>query len=86
MQQKVMGPHTLSVTSHTEELDGDKDNEEDSDPDSDVDVGTPEIDGEAGSDEFEWEYNEPGDGIIPPNGKSPDHVRARDSRLAVPMK
>ena len=79
-------PRTLSVTSDTEELDGAKDNEEDGDPDSDVDVGTPEIDGEAGSDEFEWEDNEPGDGIVPANGKSPDHVRARDSIPVGPMK
>ena len=78
----MIGPHTLSVTSNTEELDCDKDDEEDGDPDSDIDVGAPEIDGEAGSDEFERQDNEPGDGIVPSNGKPPGHVRVRD---AIPL-
>ena len=78
MQQKAMGPRTFSVTSNTEELDGDQDCEEDGDPNTDVDVGTPEINGEAGGDEFERKDNEPGDGVVPSNSKSPAHVRTGD--------
>lgn len=68
------GMQTFTITADAEELDDDESDHEDGDPDADVNVfgALPKLDRDTGGCDLEREDQQPSEGIVPSDGKSPD--------------
>lgn len=61
----------LTISSDTEELDGNEEDEEESDPDSHVDVFSPVSDGDGSSNELKRKHNQPRQSVLPADSEAP---------------
>lgn len=65
----------LTITLHTEQIDGNNDDEENGNPGGVVDLAlVPVVDGNRGSDDLERQDNQPLQGVVPAHGETPCRV------------
>ena len=62
---------TFAVSAHAKKVDDTEEEEEDSNPNTDVDIISPKRDGDTGSGDFEWQYRQPSNRVVPSHSKAP---------------